>query len=656
MRAKSILTAAVFGLYVCLFAEGNGRWEIVQKSIIESHFNAVRAFGAAGDLKLIAAGDDGTVARWNNTGWALTPLINEIPRDVDLNDLHFPDPVHGWTVGSSGTILHSTNSGANWEIQQSGTANNLNGVWAKSDRAAFCVGDRGTAVYTADGGTTWNPMAMGTEQNLKRICFSTESIGWVAGYQIILRTSSGGTSWGKSYEEKYAGFNDVCAVGDKLAWAAGNSGKIVHTRDGGTVWEIQATGTLATLHSIRFVDATHGWACGDFGVFLTTEDGGLHWNLNRIGTANSLKSIWPETGDRAYMAGDFASVYLTENGGDDWTDLSAAFSHLTSVHLYDRDHGAAVGIRGGLFLWEQQRWQSMGSIPEALGMTLTSVRQTAPNTLVACQEYGFLRSDDGGTTWSYQQIDEGLTNVHFLDSQLGWAVSRSGSIYRTENGGVDWIPAATDNTHSLEDVKFIDAKNGLAVGDKGTVLYSIDGGKNWLKAQSGTDERVKSLCYLNVRIEREFKVGKALCLTTDGSLLDVAQKLDSLDSPRIFRLGSKVSFHKNKEAPSRTSFRLKLPAASGGESSTFKEEDNYIRSLTPGQAPGNALAVRFKRFEKDSGTGAWEPPSATIPGDSNRSRPDSRLVGTSIRTYGCGPPRRGTRLRPVFRLNTRRSG
>jgi hypothetical protein len=32
---------------------------------------------------------------------------------------------------------------------------------------------------------------------------------------------------------------------------------------------------------------------------------------------------------------------------------------------------------------------------------------------------------------------------------------------------------------------------------------------------------------------------------------------------------------------------------SGGESSICKEETSYIRSLTPGQAPGNALAVRF---------------------------------------------------------------
>ena len=46
------------------------------------------------------------------------------------------------------------------------------------------------------------------------------------------------------------------------------------------------------------------------------------------------------------------------------------------------------------------------------------------------------------------------------------------------------------------------------------------------------------------------------------------------------------------------SIQLKLPAASGGESSIFKEENNYIRSLTPGQAPGNALAERFNFRKK----------------------------------------------------------
>ncbi|MBN1895547.1 MBL fold metallo-hydrolase [bacterium] len=39
--------------------------------------------------------------------------------------------------------------------------------------------------------------------------------------------------------------------------------------------------------------------------------------------------------------------------------------------------------------------------------------------------------------------------------------------------------------------------------------------------------------------------------------------------------------------------RLKLPAASGGESSICKDKDIWIRSLTPRQTAGNALAGRF---------------------------------------------------------------
>ena len=42
--------------------------------------------------------------------------------------------------------------------------------------------------------------------------------------------------------------------------------------------------------------------------------------------------------------------------------------------------------------------------------------------------------------------------------------------------------------------------------------------------------------------------------------------------------------------------KLKLPAASGGESSICKEKDIGMRSLTPRQAAGNALAIRFRPF------------------------------------------------------------
>ena len=59
---------------------------------------------------------------------------------------------------------------------------------------------------------------------------------------------------------------------------------------------------------------------------------------------------------------------------------------------------------------------------------------------------------------------------------------------------------------------------------------------------------------------------------------------------------------------------MKLPAACGGESSICKEESIYIRSLTPGQTPGNALAFRFV--------------PGVNPGDDNREGPVLKIIRT----------------------------
>ena len=40
----------------------------------------------------------------------------------------FVDANNGWAVGNGGTILHTSNGGATWSTQRSGTFNDLFGV------------------------------------------------------------------------------------------------------------------------------------------------------------------------------------------------------------------------------------------------------------------------------------------------------------------------------------------------------------------------------------------------------------------------------------------------------------------------------------------------------------------------------------------------
>ena len=65
----------------------------------------------------------------------------------------FSDKDNGITVGI--TILTTSDGGANWIEQTSGTGNSLGGVSVLDTNNGFTVGLGGTILQTINGGTTW---------------------------------------------------------------------------------------------------------------------------------------------------------------------------------------------------------------------------------------------------------------------------------------------------------------------------------------------------------------------------------------------------------------------------------------------------------------------------------------------------------------------
>ncbi len=49
----------------------------------------------------------------------------ESPTDQYLQSVYFVDSLYGWAVGDSGTIIHTSNGGADWEIQDSKNDNKI---------------------------------------------------------------------------------------------------------------------------------------------------------------------------------------------------------------------------------------------------------------------------------------------------------------------------------------------------------------------------------------------------------------------------------------------------------------------------------------------------------------------------------------------------
>jgi len=83
----------------------------------------------------------------NNVIWQL----QNSGTNVALHSVHFINENVGWVVGESGTILRTTNGGANWQLQTSGTLQELWSVQFMDDSTGWVSGYQGTILKTTDG-------------------------------------------------------------------------------------------------------------------------------------------------------------------------------------------------------------------------------------------------------------------------------------------------------------------------------------------------------------------------------------------------------------------------------------------------------------------------------------------------------------------------
>ena len=114
----------------------------------------------------------------------------------------------GITVGENGTILKTTDAGANWISQSSGTTSSLTSVYFTDADHGVVVGKnlnnyKGIILKTTDGGNSWNTQLSDINENLNSVFFIDQNNGIAVGANpfepiyrgTILRTSDGGLTW-----------------------------------------------------------------------------------------------------------------------------------------------------------------------------------------------------------------------------------------------------------------------------------------------------------------------------------------------------------------------------------------------------------------------------------------------------------------------------
>lgn len=277
-------------------------------------------------------------------------------------------------------------------------------------------------------------------------------------------------------------------------------------------WVVEELGTNASYRDVFFLDDQRGWAVGgafniEGGLLGTTTDGGRTWVFrDRIAkpsersTSFHLNAVTFLDERTGFAAGDGGHLLRSVDGGLHWHAVArrrAVWAHLADVHFADRRHGYAVGSGGFLRSDDGgESWTGPDSGRRITGHALDFVDRERG---VIVGKHGLvIKSEDGGRTWrTVREQKTGradLRGVDFGDAAHAWAVGGAGTILHSADGGETWSRQASGVEHELTDVDFLDASRGWAVGflrnraGASVVLWTSDGGATWeVQAQVETE-------------------------------------------------------------------------------------------------------------------------------------------------------------------------
>ena len=148
----------------------------------------------------------GYIVRLTVSGDSLAEVLQRRDTIYDFFDVEFVDSLNGWVVGGNdltmaAAVLHTTDGGATWVEQSVPTgARLLRAVKFTSPTQGWACGRNGTIVRTSDAGANWEQQVTGVDTTLFDIDFADAQRGMASGSgATVLRTTDGGDAWERCF-------------------------------------------------------------------------------------------------------------------------------------------------------------------------------------------------------------------------------------------------------------------------------------------------------------------------------------------------------------------------------------------------------------------------------------------------------------------------
>ncbi len=279
------------------------------------------------------------------------------------------------------------------------------------------------------------------------------------------------------------------------------------------LWKKIDIPTTDRIEGVYFLNDTVGHLVGGIpfqtGIHLVTYDGSQTWESTRF--SNTVYDFIPLGNGEVVQTG-LSGMRRKVNREENWfiqgfPTINIDVPPFNAVAKNINDQlliGGGIAFKNGIILQLDQDYQLMAldTFPAEIS-DITYVDQTK----AVAVGYGIvLYSSDQGASWTRLPVyNDFFRSVHFPTPEIGYIVGFSGSILKSEDGGLSWSAQRDGNRLTVSDepfrsVFFADESQGFIVGDGGLFWMTNDGGDNWTKITNLPDRNYYDIFIQNEKI------------------------------------------------------------------------------------------------------------------------------------------------------------
>ena len=322
-----------------------------------------------------------------------------------------------------------------WVMLESPTQLRLTTLFCIDSLTCWASGDSGVVIHTTNGGKSWEVQNLEVTEEIQSIFFLNDNLGWALSSKFtepygtyIHKTSNGGALWEKELFPIENIFLHTIFFLDSLnGWIGGGPTAFFGTTNGGLIWKTprfeSSLYSLFPVTSFNFYSPQYGFATGGghdiVGVIWRTKDFGATWLAVPVGPEPLQEIYFIDSLNIVGVGGDFefgTGIAQSDDGGENWTYTEPGF------------FGIATGFS---FRTINEAWGCLGP------------------------QKKFIFSNDSGKTWIQKETldSTSIFDVVFTDSLHGFAVGENREYSAGNNHKGIILKYVSDSTSSLIEEK-----------------------------------------------------------------------------------------------------------------------------------------------------------------------------------------------------------